>query len=591
MFKNLFQIHSNTTRTKPQSAGFAIVTVLLFFLVISIVILTGITTPLAYQIRNSSDLLSARQGFIAAESLNEDGLYRLNTGHILPANIVLPFTSATATASVTDVGGVKQITAQGLSGSFTRTSRAEFSLGNGASFNYGLQTGVGGVQMSGGAIIYGNVYANGDITGSGGPIISGSAISASISNPVPDQLNEGSTTPSYSITFATTSAREDFAQAFQVATTSQITEVSLYIKKFGAPSNATVRIVTNSGGSPSNSTLASATLSASLVATSTYGWVTLAFTTPVSLSLSTTYWLVIDAGNSSTNYYIMAATSNTYANGDAKVGRMNSSWVATSPTTLEGYFKLFVGGDRGLIDGITIGSGGVGNATAYTVNNSTVADIIYCTEGSGNNKSCNTSYVDPSQSTLPVSDANITDWKADGSSGATRSSWSIGGSTATSTGGAMKINGDLTVNGGGVLTIDGTLYITGNLNLSGGGQIKLGSGYGNTSGIIILDGTASLSGGGNLAGNGNPGSYVLLVTTNTGSNAIDASGGTGSVVLIAPYGTVSFSGGTGAKSVVAKQMVMNGGATLTYDSGLADLTFSSGPSGAWNVESWQEVSE
>lgn len=576
---------------KNTQSGFAIVTVLLFFLIISIVILTGITTPLAYQVRNSNDLLKARQGFVAAESLNEDALYRLNTGHSLPANLVLPFTTATATASVIDVGGVKQITSQGFSGSSARTSRASFSLGDGASFNYGLQTGVGGIQMSGGATIYGNVYANGDITGSGGPIITGTAISASISNPIPDQTNEGSTTPSYSITFGTSSVREDFGQAFQVSTTSQVTEVSLYMRKVGAPSNATVRIVSNSSGSPSNTTLASATLSSSLVGSSTYGWVTIPFTSPVSLSIGTTYWLVVDAGNNASNYYIMAATSNNYANGDAKVGRMNNSWLVTSPTTLEGYFKLYVGGDRGLISGVTIGSGGVGNATAHTVNNSTVAGTIYCTNGTGNNKSCNTSYIDPSQSAFPISDANITEWKSDATNGTNRGTWSIGGSTATSTGGAMKITGNLTVNAGGILTVDGTLYVTGNLDLSGGGRIQLASSYGNTSGIIVVDGTISLSGGSVATGNGNTGSHILLVSTNTSSSAISAAGGTGSVVLVALNGTVEFSGGTGAKSVVAKQMVMTGGATLTYDSGLADLTFSSGPSGAWNVESWQEVSE
>ncbi len=588
MFKALFQPH---TVHKTKTSGFAIVTVLIFFLIISIVVLTGITTPLAYQIRNSNDLLKARQSFIAAESLNEDGLYRLNTGHSLPASYVLPFTSATATAVVTDIGGLKRIVAQGLSGAFTRTSQATFSQGTGVSFNYGLQTGVGGIQMSGGATVNGSVYSNGDITGSGGPRITGSAFAATISNPTPNQINEGSTTPAYSIVFATTSAREDFGQAFQVSTTSQITEVSLYMKKFGSPANATVRIVSNSSGSPSNTTLASATLSNTLVGSSTFGWVTVAFSSPVSLSLGTTYWLVIDAGNSSANYYIIGGTSGTYASGDAKIGKMGSPWFALNPATLEGYFKLFVGGDRGVISGITIGTGGVGNATAYTVNSSTVAGTIYCTAGSGNNKSCNLSYVEPSATTLPVSDANIADWKEEGSSGTSRGSWVIEGSTNASTTGPMKINGNLDIGGGGSLTINGTLYVTGSIKIEGSGLLKLGSSYGNSSGIIISDGIITLQGGGRVTGNGNTGSYAVLATTNTGSTALKAEGGAGSVVLVAPYGTVRFSGGAGAKSVVGKQMVMEGGATLTYESGLADLTFSSGPSGAWNVDSWQEVSQ
>jgi len=34
---------------------------------------------------------------------------------------------------------------------------------------------------------------------------------------------------------------------------------------------------------------------------------------------------------------------------------------------------------------------------------------------------------------------------------------------------------------------------------------------------------------------------------------------------------------------------LNNNVIITYDSGLADLNFSSGPSGGWNISSWQEV--
>jgi len=39
----------------------------------------------------------------------------------------------------------------------------------------------------------------------------------------------------------------------------------------------------------------------------------------------------------------------------------------------------------------------------------------------------------------------------------------------------------------------------------------------------------------------------------------------------------------------AEQLLVKNGATITYDSGLANARFTSGPSGGWKVRSWKEV--
>jgi hypothetical protein len=162
----------------------------------------------------------------------------------------------------------------------------------------------------------------------------------------------------------------------------------------------------------------------------------------------------------------------------------------------------------------------------------------------------------------------------------------------------MRINGDLTISSGATLTINGTLYITGNLNMSGAGKIQLGSSYGTGAGVIVVDGTTDLSGGALITGNGQAGSYAFLVSTNTlcpmgvscGNNyAIDASGGTGSVVLVAQGGGIRFTGGASAKAAVASYMYLSGGTTLVYETGLANVNFSSGPGGTWVVDEWQEI--
>ena len=48
-------------------------------------------------------------------------------------------------------------------------------------------------------------------------------------------------------------------------------------------------------------------------------------------------------------------------------------------------------------------------------------------------------------------------------------------------------------------------------------------------------------------------------------------------------------GGSGARAMTAYRVVIGGGASVTYDAGLVDLSLSSGPSGSWSVTSWKEV--
>lgn len=581
-------------------AGQAVITAVIFFLAISFVVMVGIVTPIANQIRSASDYVQSKQSYAAADTLSDEGLYRLNKGYSLPGTYVLSFNGTPSSATVTDVSGVKQIIAHGIAGGLTRSTKSLFSKGVGVALHYGLQVGNGGYEMSGSSGIYGNVYSNGDIIGTGSPFITGSAIVATRSTPAVDQSNSGSTTPPYSITFATSSATQDFAQAFKVSTTTTVSEVNFYLAKNGTVSNPTVRIVNDSSSKPGNTTLATATLDISSLASS-FSWVSAAFSTPVSLTPGTTYWLVIDDSTySSSNYFRIGATDNTYASGTAKVGSLGGTWASTTPTTLDAYFSLSVGGDEGAISGVIVGTGGSGDAHAHIISNSTVAGTAFCQVGTGNNKSCDTSQVDPSVVAMPVSDTDISTWKADATTGGTRGSWSIGGSVATSTNGPLKINGDLTLSGGGSLTLNGTLYVTGNISVGGGSSLQLGSSYGNTSGIIVTDGKVSLTGGGQVIGNGQTGNYLMILTTSvcdgtsvtcgSGNYAIDASGGTGAVILVAQDGTINFDGGTGAKSAVAKKMIMGGGTTITYDSGIQSLYFTTGPSGAWNVSSWQEVS-
>jgi hypothetical protein len=161
----------------------------------------------------------------------------------------------------------------------------------------------------------------------------------------------------------------------------------------------------------------------------------------------------------------------------------------------------------------------------------------------------------------------------------------------------MKITGNLLVDGGGTLNIKGTLWVQGSVTVAGGGKIKLDPTYGTNSGVIVADGIVNLGGGGNLSGSGQTGSYLMVLTTSNcpigigcgGKNALTLSGGAGAVVLNAQNGNMVLNGGSGVREATAHMITVSGGATITYDSGLVNMNFNSGPSGGYNLLNWLEI--
>lgn len=574
---------------------------LLFFVVASTFVTNGLTGPTAREYRTSSESLTSKQGYFLAESGVEDAFYRLKNSMTLPSSTTITLNGSSATTTITDLGGgTKQISSDGAVGESNRSVDLRVATGAGISFNYGVQVGEGGLDLQGSGTVIGNVYANGPITGDSSGIITGTATSANSPALTADQSN-GSGTPANNITFGNASSTQDIAQSFELATSSPINKIQLYIKKVGSPSNATVKIMNDVSGSPGTVQYASGTLTASTVTTS-YGWIDIALTSSPVLSTATPYWIVVDASNSTTKYYVVGASTGGYASGIAKIGQSPSTWGATTPSTVDLFFKIYLGGFTGLIRG---NSGSVwnplhigtvsGNAYANMINYTNVTGTAYCTSG-GNTTSSGTvtpctPATDPTFQPFPISDANIASWKSDASAGGIiTGAYSVGWAGATL--GPKEITGNLTVSGGGILTVSGPLYVKGNLSLSGGADIVLASSYGTNDGVIVVDGTISITGGGHATGSGTTGSYIMILTTNTSLNtttpAALISGGAGAVIVYAPNGLAKITGGASLKEITAYQVKIDGGSTLTYETGLANLNFSSGPSGSYTVSEWKE---
>lgn len=586
--KKGFIKYSQITKASTERGAVMMIAVI-FFIIVASAIALGLSAPVARSYRIANDAVTAKQSYFLAESGTEDAYYRLKSGMELSSSETLVLGGSTTTTTVTDIGsGQKEIASIGDSANRERTVNLKVTVTSGVSFNYGIQAGEGGFNFIDGTV-NGNIYANGPIYGDSSTRINGSAISANSPSLVADQSN-GAGTPANNVTFGNANGTQDVAQSFQVSATTPVNKIQFYIRKTGSPANATVRIVTDASGSPSTTSLATGTLTASSVTTS-YGWIDASFSTNPSLVVGTTYWVVIDAATSASNYYVIGASSGGYGNGLGKIGRYSNSWSNTTPSGLDYYFRVYLGGINGLISS-TAGQWNpipiTDTAHANTVIHANVTGTLYCQSGTQNNKACNTSQADPAYIALPISDANIDAWKAEAQAGGTLTgNYSVGWAGATL--GPKKIVGNLSISGGGTLTVSGPIWVTGTVTLDGGGTVELASSYGANDGLIISDGTVSVSGGGHATGSGTTGSYIMLMSLSTSSSAMTINGGAGAMIAYAPYGTIAISGGASLKEATAWRITMDGGSTLTYESGLANPTFSSGPSGSYGITSWRET--
>lgn len=241
---------------------------------------------------------------------------------------------------------------------------------------------------------------------------------------------------------------------------------------------------------------------------------------------------------------------------------------------------VIVAGNNHSISGMDV----EGNVLAYSCSNSNIdGNLTYVTGGTN---SCNVGGTTSTQSgeissqPLPISQTQIDEWKADATAGGISGSINLSGSQTLSLG-PKKINGDLTLNNDSVLTLTGAVYVTGNISVNNNAIIKLSSSYGSMNGIIIADGTIIPSNNTALLGSGQTGSHLLVLSTSTSDSAITVNNNATAAIFYTSAGGITVSNNFSAKEVTGYKLIMSNNATITYDSGLANAFFSSGPGGSW----------
>lgn len=566
----------------------------LFISLTGVIVITGVMRTIIRSHQNTQNIYSARQGYSFAESGIEDVMYRLKNNMSVSTTEILTLNGNTATTTISDIGlNKKRISSLGENKNIDRNVSADIFTGVGTSFVYGVQVGEGGLSMTS-ATINGNVYSNGQIIGTSSSYITGSATSAGNGAEVKVLDAEAYGNTAGTIRCGNISP---VAQKFTAGSTDFISKISLISGRTSAFNcNLTIKIVNDNSGIPGTTVFSSSTIPSSGISTSLASQ-KFNLNSYSKIVSGSSYWIVFttDGSTSSSKYFTFRQITPT------PYGPLpNGFYVNTSGTWSSSYdrailFSLYKGGIIGTITSssgsmwnpIHVGSSGTGNAKANTVNYTNVVGSLYCKNGTGNNKNCDTSLADPVQIPFPITDEKIDEWKQEALDGGTyNGNYSVGWAGASI--GPLKINGDLTVSGGGILNLTGPLWVTGTITLNGGGKIKLDSSYGIKDGMVISDGEISISGGGNATGSGTAGSYLMMITTSPSSNAVSLNGGAGAVVLFAPNGTINISGGASVKEATGYAVSIGGGATLTYESGLADMDFTTGPSGSWEISSWKE---
>ena len=168
-----------TAQSMPHAKrGAALLTFVIFFLLASTILVFGITRGVYQSLVEYRLLTESKRSFYAVEAGIEDAIYRHRDAKAYSGTESFVFDGITVNVVRTLVIDRYQFTVVASSSAATRRSYAEIVTGDGASFNFGLQSGNGGVFMENNSTIQGNVFSNGAVVGANNNIVYGDIVAA-----------------------------------------------------------------------------------------------------------------------------------------------------------------------------------------------------------------------------------------------------------------------------------------------------------------------------------------------------------------------------------------------------------------------------
>ena len=153
----------------------------------------------------------------------------------------------------------------------------------------------------------------------------------------------------------------------------------------------------------------------------------------------------------------------------------------------------------------------------------------------------------------------------------------------------------------------GPVWVVGNISFKNSAVIQIDPSVGNKSAVIIADDAADQTTGSQITlqnsvdfnGNGGNRSFVLIISQNRdaqngGANkAIQVQnftgGASGDLLLYAAHGEIELQNNISLAELSAFRIRLKNSSEVVYRSGLANLLFTSGPSGGYSIEGWSET--
>ncbi len=293
-------------------------------------------------------------------------------------------------------------------------------------------------------------------------------------------------------------------------------------------------------------------------------------------------------------------TGNIYSNGT--ISSSNSNVVTGD---------IISAGPSGSVSGAEV----FGSVYSHSISDSVISGDAYyqiidgVTKVGPDRKACLNPYCYPGSDDqflqdLPISDDMIEMWKTAASSTVISSPcpYEI---DSDATLGPAKINCDLVIDGGAKVTLLGPVWVNGNITVRISGTVVcVDPSLGNQSIAMIADKVSnrltrskiSLNNAVSFEGSGYSKSYILMVSQNNSAenggseNAISVEQiVSGKLLLYAGHGKVNLNNRSDLKEVSGYKINLSNRANVIYESGLASLLFSSGPSGGYSIDFWREV--
>ncbi|USN87368.1 MAG: hypothetical protein H6779_03050 [Candidatus Nomurabacteria bacterium] len=167
------QVHNKQSQT-----GAAMLLFIMFFVMASSALTFLLSRSITSDMLAVSSLSSAKQTYLSSESSLEDATFRLMDGETLTNSVITEVAGiATTTVSYIPASDEYKIQTNAKVGRTNKIDTVILGLGAGTAFNYGLQTGNGGFELTNSAMITGNAFSNGPINGQGSSLIKGDAVS------------------------------------------------------------------------------------------------------------------------------------------------------------------------------------------------------------------------------------------------------------------------------------------------------------------------------------------------------------------------------------------------------------------------------